>query len=140
MSYSTTIKVRFGDVDPAGIVFYPRYFEMLNSAVEDWFEDLLGVSFSTLHLVSGLGVPTVRLDCDFAAPSRLGEVIEVTLWVLKLGRSSCSASFAMSSAGTVRLSGTVVLVCTDLKTLRAVAWPPELRERLSRTDKPKISS
>jgi 4-hydroxybenzoyl-CoA thioesterase len=133
VSYSATIKVRFGDVDPAGIVFYPRYFEMLNSAVEDWFEDFLGVSFSSLHLVSGLAVPTVRLDCDFAAPSRLGEVIEVTLSVLKLGRSSCSLSFAMSSGGAVRLSGTAVLVCTDLKSIRAVAWPPELRERLSRT-------
>ena len=37
MSFQISTKVRFGDVDPAGIVFYPRYFEMLNAAVEDWF-------------------------------------------------------------------------------------------------------
>ena len=35
MAFETTVLVRFGDIDGAGIVFYPRFFEMLNSAVED---------------------------------------------------------------------------------------------------------
>ena len=50
MLFTTTVQVRFADVDPAGIVFYPRYFEMLNGAVEDWFAQQLGLDFATMHL------------------------------------------------------------------------------------------
>jgi acyl-CoA thioesterase FadM len=34
-------KIRFQHIDYAGIVFYPRFLEMLNGLVEDWFEEAL---------------------------------------------------------------------------------------------------
>ena len=40
--YRSEILVRFGDCDPAGIVYYPRYMEMFNSLVEDWCLGLPG--------------------------------------------------------------------------------------------------
>lgn len=130
MKYTTQAKVRFGDVDPAGIVFYPRYFEMLNAAVEDWFEQALGFSFAHLHLSAGLGVPTVKLSCDFAAPSLLGEVLDVELRVIELGRSSCALNYRISGEGGDRLEGQLVIVCMDLKARKAVAWPSQIRERI----------
>jgi len=51
-------KVRFQHCDPAGIVFYPRYFEMINATVEEWFAQRLGVPFETLHGALGAAVPT----------------------------------------------------------------------------------
>ena len=42
-------KVRFQHVDYAGIVFYPRFLEMLNCLVEDWFEEALDRPFSKIH-------------------------------------------------------------------------------------------
>ena len=49
MSFTTTRKVRFEHCDPAGIVFYPRYFEMINGTVEDWFEeDLAKIEMETV--------------------------------------------------------------------------------------------
>jgi 4-hydroxybenzoyl-CoA thioesterase len=65
------IPVRFAHCDTAGIVFYPRYFEMFSGVVEDWCADGLGVSFRELHLEQGLGLPTVHIETDFAAPSQL---------------------------------------------------------------------
>ena len=62
--------VRFGHCDPAGIVFYPRYFEMLNELVEDWFAQGLGQSFARLITESGLGMPTAQLDTRFLRISR----------------------------------------------------------------------
>jgi acyl-CoA thioesterase FadM len=47
-AYQREIPVRFGHCDPATFVFYPRYFEMINSFVEDWFEDGLEASFPGL--------------------------------------------------------------------------------------------
>ena len=42
--YRSTVLVRFADCDPAGIVFYPRYMEMFNALVEDWFREGLKLS------------------------------------------------------------------------------------------------
>lgn len=130
MKYTTQAKVRFADVDPAGIVFYPRYFEMLNAAVEDWFEDVLGAPFAELHLTAGIGVPTVKLACEFSAPSILGEVLDVELSVVELGRSSCTLDYRVSGDGTDRLQGQLVIVCMDLKKKKAVAWPRKIRARI----------
>ena len=46
------ITVEWGDCDPAGIVFYPRYLEMFNNLVEDWFCDGLKLSFAEFHIFS----------------------------------------------------------------------------------------
>ncbi len=64
--------VLFQHCDPAGMVFHPRYFEMVNACVETWFADKLLVSFKRLHLELGLSVPTVSTQTNFCAPSRLG--------------------------------------------------------------------
>ena len=82
------LPVRFAHVDAAGIVFYPRYFEMLNAAVEQYFADIVGIDFRQMHLERQIGVPTVHLEADFSAPSRLGDRLAIDLIVDRVGRSS----------------------------------------------------
>ena len=43
------IRVRFSHVDQAGLIFYPRYFEMFNEVIEEWFDRGLDCSFRQLH-------------------------------------------------------------------------------------------
>jgi 4-hydroxybenzoyl-CoA thioesterase len=123
-------QVRFGHVDPAGIVFYPRFFEMLNAAVEDWFENFIGVDFATLHLERKIGVPTVRVESDFLAPCRLGEQIDIDLEVEEVGRTSAKLRYTFLVGGEARVKGRSVLVCMSLETYRPLSWPPELRKRM----------
>ena len=78
MSYTRSIPVEFNHCDPAGIVFYPRYFEMTNSVVENFFADEGGHSFARM-MAEGQGVPTARLETTFHAPSRLGDRLDFTL-------------------------------------------------------------
>jgi 4-hydroxybenzoyl-CoA thioesterase len=127
MPFTTTAQVRFADVDPAGIVFYPRYFEMLNGAVEDWFAQALGLDFATMHLERRLGVPTVKLETDFVSPSRLGDRLDITITPQRLGRTSCVIEVVFAGEGRVRLRAQVVLVCMDLDTHRPVEWPEGVR-------------
>ena len=94
MSFVARTPVRFAHVDPAGIVFYPRYFEMLNGAVEDWFASM-GFDFRHLHQTLGLGAPTVRLEVDFKAPSRLGDALDFTLSVDRASARSCTLRVRM---------------------------------------------
>lgn len=127
MPFTTEALVRFADVDPAGIVFYPRYFEMLNGAVEDWFAKDLGVDFAALHLGRRLGVPTVKLEAEFAAPSRLGDVLEFAITPLRLGKSSCTIEVAVRCGGELRFRAEVALVCMDLERHKSAPWPDDLR-------------
>ncbi len=73
MTYRRTIPVEFNHCDPAGIVFYPRYFEMTNSVVENFFAEVVGRSYARISMQDRNGVPTVRLEATFRRPSRLGD-------------------------------------------------------------------
>ena len=64
-SYQKEVQVRFGHCDPATFVYYPRYFEMLNGFIEDWFEEGLEASFPGLMHHQNIMAPTVHLDTDF---------------------------------------------------------------------------
>ena len=129
MSFTTTEKVRFAHIDAAGIMFYPRYFEMLNGAVEDWFAHM-GLDFRRMHLEEHIGVPTVKLDVTFLTPSGLGDLLTITLTPREIGRSSCALTALFSGEGRERLRAEVVLVCMDLKTQRPIPWPEALREEM----------
>ena len=102
-------KVRFQHVDYAGIVFYPRFLEMLNCLVEDWFEEALDRPFSKMHETNG--IPTVDLKIQFKNAARLGEILTKKLCVKELKNSSilCGFQFVNESENTV-LEGEVTLV------------------------------
>ena len=127
-----SVQVRFGDCDPAGIVFYPRYFEMFNNLVEDWCADALGTSFQELHGVRGLGLPTVNIQTDFVATSKLGDRLGAELSVLKVGGASVTVAIRLlGDDGAERVCATLVLVLMDLQAARATRIPESMRERMA---------
>lgn len=130
MAFTAQITVRFNHVDAAGIVFYPRYYEMLNEVVERWFDEGLGESFRDLHLVQKIGMPARNIAVDFLKASRLGDVLTFDLEVRKIGRSSLSLKIVCSCQGEQRIAADLVLVCVSLSPLKASAIPPALRKRM----------
>ncbi|WP_119166638.1 acyl-CoA thioesterase [Algihabitans albus] len=122
--------IRFQHCDPAGIVFYPRYFEMLNLTVECFFEERLGASFSQLHVQERLAVPTVRIDTEFRAMSRLEDVVDFDLRLTRLGRSSATFTVEGRCLAETRLSAEIVLVAINMETRKARQWPDGLRAKL----------
>jgi len=79
MAFTTTHIVRFHHCDPAGIVFYPRYYDMLNATIEEWFETRLGWPFAAIHGPMSMGVPTVSQEARYFRPSRLAERLDFVL-------------------------------------------------------------
>jgi 4-hydroxybenzoyl-CoA thioesterase len=130
MTFTTTQQVRFAHIDAAGIVFYPRYFEMLNAALEDYFAQEVGCSFAVMHLQRRIGVPTVKLEIDFSAVSRLGDILDFTLEPVRVGTSSAEFIVSARHAGEQRFGGRIVLVCMDLDAARAMPWPDDVRPKL----------
>jgi 4-hydroxybenzoyl-CoA thioesterase len=131
VAYRKQILVRFGDCDAAGIVFYPRYLEMFNSLVEDWYRDELQFSFTEIVVVRGWGLPTVHLEVDFVAPSVFGEVLSSTLSVRELGTSSLTLDISLQGPdGSNRVRGQVVLVLSDRRNHKAIPIPDAIRARI----------
>lgn len=128
MRYSREIQIEFNHCDPAGIVFYPRYFEMTNSVVENFFNDVVGRSFASMHRGADNGVPTVSLAAEFVAPSRLGDKVLFSLTIEKLGRSSVSLKIEGHRGAELRLR--VALVLVWIEGMKSAAWPDAMRARL----------
>lgn len=128
MSYIRSIPVEFNHCDPAGIVFYPRYFEMTNSVVENFFADVGGHSFARM-MAEGQGVPTARLETNFHAPSRLGDRLEFTLVVTRIGGASIGFTLTARCGQELRITADLTLVW--VQTGRPAPWPEALRHRLA---------
>jgi 4-hydroxybenzoyl-CoA thioesterase len=124
--------VRFGHCDPAGIVFYPRYFEMLNELVEDWFAQALRVPFEQLIGQRRIGMPTAQLDTRFKRISRQGDVLHQRLRLTRLGGSSLALAISFDGDDGTRVEFDQVLVCTSLDTHKPQALPDDVRAAIER--------
>lgn len=129
MTYSRQIRVEFQHCDPAARVFYPRYFEMMNSVVETFFAEVVGTSFAAMHRESGRGVPTVDLAAEFPAATRLGDVLNFVLRIERIGGASLTLSHRATCRDELRLSARQVLVWVEGD--RARPWPEEMRAALA---------
>jgi 4-hydroxybenzoyl-CoA thioesterase len=128
MIYRRIIPIEFNHCDPAGIVFYPRYFEMTNSVVENFFDEVLGHSYAHM-MEERRGVPTVRIEVDFRVPSRLGDKPEFRLELLGVGRSSVRFQVSAWAGQTERLCADLTLVYVNELGV-ADPWPDTIRNRM----------
>jgi len=105
-SHTSEVKVRWGDVDWAGIVFYPRFYEWYDLACEALF-DSLGLPWTQTFPRYGIvGVPIVESGARFASPVRWGDVMRIratVAWVkektfrmeyeITVGDRACASGF-----------------------------------------------
>ncbi len=130
--YQSEILIRFAHCDPAGIVFFPRYLAMFNDVIEDWCRDELGFTFAEIHKGNGWGMPTVHLDVDYLAPSRIGDRLTANLTVLAIGTSSLRLGIVLRDPeGRDRVQAEMVVVLTDPGSMKATPIPDALRKRIA---------
>ena len=123
--------VMFQHCDPAGIVFYPRYFEMINATVERWFGEALDWSFGKMHQQDGVAVPLASITTDFYAPSRLGELLRWRLTPKRLGATSLALEVGARCGDEARLLAQATIVHVDMERQRPIRWPDWFRQRLA---------
>lgn len=127
------VPLRFAHCDPAGIAYYPRYFELADGVIEDWTEQVVGVPRRVLHLERGLALPTVALTSTFAAVSRLGDALDFRLTVERLGTSSIDLALDVRCGDEHRFAARYTQVLVETAGMRAIAWPAPWRERIEET-------
>lgn len=128
-TFALDVGISFKHCDPAGMVFYPRYVELLNDVVEAWFAQGLGCDFRALHLQRRLAIPTVSLDCRFIRPSRLGDQLVAGLRVERVGTSSVTLEHRLSDRNDgddLRMSARHVIVFVQMDSTTPVTVPQDL--------------
>jgi len=121
------VPVRFSHCDPAGIVYFARYFDMMNGVVEDWFAGALGLDYHDIIGRRRTGLGYVSAQVEFLRPARMGEVLVFVPLIERIGGASATLSLRGYNAGQPALAGRLVMVTTSLETHRAIPLPADIR-------------
>jgi len=122
--------VRFSHCDPAGIVYYPDFFDLQHAAMEDWFREGLQHPMPEMIRNERLGVPTVSIQCDFSKPLSMGDILRWEVRVQRLGRASVQLSYTGKKGDVQHLKIVQTIAFMDLDKQVAVPIPEALRPRI----------
>ena len=125
-------RVRWGDVDAAKIIFYGAYIRFFEFAETELFR-AVGLPYSVMFDDGDIWLPRVHLECDFHSAAKLDDLLEVSVYVGRISRSSMTLNFEVKRKGEESMVATAhfVLVAVNRQTFEAVPVPQDLRDRLA---------
>ncbi|HET7671890.1 MAG TPA: thioesterase family protein [Burkholderiales bacterium] len=130
MKFARDRLIRFSHCDPAGIVYFVNFFDMVGGVVEDWFREAVGLPFQEMHLERRLGFPIVNTGCEFFRPARLGDTLRLELAIAKLGRSSIEFIVRGSVQGEEKFAARHKVALVSLDSFRALPIPADMRDKM----------
>ena len=123
-------RVRFGDTDASGRIFYVSLLNHFDAA-EAEFLRFLGVGYREIQ-DRKVGFPRVRVECDYIGALVYDDLMHIAVTVDRIGRSSFTLMFDVSTEGRPAARGKVTIVAIDRATQKSMPLPENLREALSR--------
>jgi 4-hydroxybenzoyl-CoA thioesterase len=135
-------RIEWGDCDPAGIIFYPRYFEIFDTSTTVLLERALGMKkIEYLKAYAFIGHPLVETRARFRLPTRFGDEVSIDSALVACGRSSFKIEHRLTNAGALAVEGFetrvwVVRHPDDPTRMKSQAIPPEVVARLTHGSSP----
>jgi 4-hydroxybenzoyl-CoA thioesterase len=126
------LNIAWGDCDPAGIVFNPRFFEFFDAGTWQLFDLALGVKPHELAAAYGIiGMPLVDARANFIKAVKFGDAVEIATRATKFGRSSFEIEHRLSVGGELHIEGAETRVWAakdpaDPAKIKGVAIPPDV--------------
>jgi len=136
LSNARTVRIEWGDCDPAGIIFYPRYFAIFDASTNALIERAAGMSkYQMLQSHAFAGYPLIDARARFLLPTRFGDEVIVESTVTKLGRTSFAVQHHLRKNGELAVDGFETRVWTapdpdQPGRIKSCAIPPEIAARL----------
>jgi 4-hydroxybenzoyl-CoA thioesterase len=130
ITFTTERKIRFSHCDPAGIVYFVNFFDMVGGAVEDWFSEALGADAHAELIRRRVGFPIVNTGCEFFRPCHLGDRLQLELVVARLGRSSIEFAVTGRVAGDEKFRARHKVAMMSLDSQRAMPIPEDMRAKM----------
>ena len=124
-------RVRWSDVDIAGIIYFGAYVRFIELAETELFHEL-GFPFAKVFDQLDVWLPRVHLDFDFRRPARMDDELIVRTGVAKVGNSSITLKIDVHDAATdeIDASCTLIVATVDRGKMKSRPIPSELREAL----------
>jgi 4-hydroxybenzoyl-CoA thioesterase len=136
-AFTTVIQVRFGHVDPAGIVYFPRIYDYVHDVFEELWEKHVGERYYRILCDDKVGFPLAHSEVDFKSPLRFGDRPVVRVTCFRLGRSSLGLRYVFEIDGRVCVDARMTTVCVDLSTMKSIEMPARYRARFEAILEPK---
>ncbi len=130
--FHAPVRVRFSHCDPAGIVYFPRWFDLLNGVVEDWFTERLGLDYQCFHQERGIGLGYGHAEADFLRPGFWNDRLDVFVRVARIGGASLDLAVTGFRGEAPVIAARLVIVTTSLTERRAIPLPDDLRAAAER--------
>ena len=132
MKYTIEERVRWGDVDAARIIFYGAYIRFFEFAETELFR-AVGLPYSRIFDELDVWLPRAHLECDFRRAAELDDLLEVSVYVGRIGNKSLRLNFEVRRKGEepILAEAHFVLVAVRRDTFETVPVPEELRHRLA---------
>lgn len=135
MAYTAHLPIRFGDEDAAGVVYFPRFLDFFHRVFEDLF-NTEGPTYRELIERDRTGFPAVRVEVDFQAPLRFGDVFEVELSTEHIGTSSARFRYDGRCGGRDIARAFITVACIDMDSFHSKPIPADLRALFERHRRP----
>ncbi len=135
--YCIEERVRWGDVDAARIIFYGAYIRFFEFAETELFR-AVGLPYGVMFDELDVWLPRAHLECDFRHAAQLDDLLEVCVYVGRIGTSSLRLNFEVRRKGedVVVAEAHFVLVSVRRDTFETVPVPEELKRRLAPYTRP----
>jgi len=130
-AFTTRLNVRFSHCDPAGLVYTPRFIDIVNGVIEDFFIQELNINYHDMIHNRGVGLGYAKVDCDFFRPAFMGDRLAFTPLITHLGRCSAIYSVHCFRALEEVMRCRLVMVTTSLHTNQAISMPTDMKAALS---------
>jgi len=133
--HRTEVRVRFGDTDPYGIVYFVSYFRYCHRAIEEYLRALgLKPEETFRNVGEGFGLPIVEAQCRFLRPARYGDllVVETRIQELRLRAMIFAFEFFPTGGQDLLARGTANLVAIN-RQWQAIEIPARVRQILTQT-------
>jgi len=136
MVYRRETRIEWGDCDPAGIVFFPRYFALFDSCTTALLSQALGMSkYQFTRHYGFAGYPMVDTRARFLKPTKYGDDVVIETKISRFGRSSFDVQHRIT------LDGELCVECFDTRVwtakdgedptkLRSHPIPQEVKDKL----------
>ncbi|BAQ09305.1 4-hydroxybenzoyl-coa thioesterase [Bacillus sp. OxB-1] len=132
MAIDYRFKVRWGDTDPATIVFFPNFYRWMDEASHEFFEE---IGYPTLELMETeqVAIPLLESKCKFNTPLRFNDDVVVKTEVAELQNRIFKLSHRFYRGETFIAEGYTLRAWTSFEgeTPKAVPIPEDVREKLA---------
>ncbi len=134
MAFRIQQPVRHPDVDRAGIVYFPRFFDFFHRALEDFFRDEVGIPYHDLAERLRIALPVVRIESDFDSPLAHGDLVTIEVETEKIGVHALTLRYrVLRPGGTTPAALSRIVICAiEVPSWKKAPIPEQVRRAFER--------